>query len=411
MGEKKMVVCSFIGAGKRLKDRKGYEKTEYYFKESDIVVKTSFFGIGLIKNVLCQKEKIDKWIIIGTPTSSWSEIIEVVDKNLDEETENVYEEVYNEEEKGVSKKLLKKWEILISKYIPSVNHLRFYSVNSTDYEVYPLILLNELETAKRYDIVFDLTHAFRHMPIIFAFSLMFVKNLRDIDNIDIYYGAFEMKGQDSGLPYTPVLKLEFVNELSKMTEAVALYKYSGYFSMLLEILGYKSREADKLYFLLEMNRPARKEIEDLLKFLNGNSLNKNDYMEEVADILKKDFEKIAKMKYLYERMFEKSIVFYEKNQYFKALILLYEAIIAKVIKLKNLGNPMDYEVRDKAKKLIRSGEIKEIDKEVFEKLAEIRNAAVHATEEYNNDYLHSKEDFEEFFEKCSKLFGEISERR
>jgi len=63
--------------------------------------------------------------------------------------------------------------------------------------------------------VVDITHAFRHMPVIIAFSIMMLKHIKNISDIMVYYGAYELKGDEE---YTPVLKIDFINTLVSYAE-------------------------------------------------------------------------------------------------------------------------------------------------------------------------------------------------
>lgn len=138
--------------------------------------------------------------------------------------------------------------------------LRLYRVKPLDFKVYLGIILKKLEPQKKYNVVFDCTHGFRYIPIVFSYALMFSKYLRNIDNIRIFYGAFEMKNyfllREN---YSPAIEVGFVNEAVKLIESMSTFENSGYFSPLLDCIGIENIE--ETYFKIEMNRQPRSEVE------------------------------------------------------------------------------------------------------------------------------------------------------
>jgi len=60
---------------------------------------------------LCKSgSKIDKWLIFGTKSSSWSEIESAIPKEEASFLEEIYLKVYREEQKEISEETLKEWE-------------------------------------------------------------------------------------------------------------------------------------------------------------------------------------------------------------------------------------------------------------------------------------------------------------
>lgn len=75
MADTKLIVLSLIGKGRQQNGNgKGYDKSKYVFlDERSKVYETAFFGSALVRKLRDQGRDIDKWIIFGTDTSSWSE--------------------------------------------------------------------------------------------------------------------------------------------------------------------------------------------------------------------------------------------------------------------------------------------------------------------------------------------------
>lgn len=187
------ILISVIGRGRLKKDQTvGYEQTEYVFnldKEKNKIYtgsKTAFFGIALyeyLKNV--ENIHIDKFIVIGTNKSAWSELYQILPhdvQNLEEITE-ICLKVYEEEKKGISEQTLLEWQNILTRYLP---HLKFYRIEPIEVGRGIYILLEELEKDVDYNIMFDMTHAFRNIPIVFSYGMMLLKYLRRINNIRIF---------------------------------------------------------------------------------------------------------------------------------------------------------------------------------------------------------------------------------
>lgn len=426
------VLISVIGRGQLRKDQTiGYEQTEYVFninkKESEryTASKTAFFGIALYE-YLANKEKIkvDKFIIIGTDKSAWSELYQVLPEdaqNMEEVTEK-FLKVYEAEKSGISEEMLSEWQDFLRKYLPG---LKLYKIYPLDLDSGIDIILNELEENKEYNVIFDITHAFRNIPIAFSYGIMLLKYLRKINNVRMFYGARDMTQYFPQLSnsQSPVVEVSFVDKIAKMIEAMAAFENSGYFVPVLSQLGLGDRE--KTYFKIETNRPLRKEIDEIVEALEGKlDTCGRAYEREIIEIMKNEFSDMSEQRKLFQRMYKRAQFFYERKQYLKALILLYEATIVLFADVYNIKDNMNYNSREKArKKLI--GEIKNAEKtpelnkliedqhdgKILQQLEYVRNAAVHGSSpQGNQNYLEQINSFKELFDSALKVFEKMLRR-
>lgn len=404
MMDNKTVLISLIGKGRMGKEEKGYEKTEYYFEEVDEVIDTSFFGTALHK-ILLNHSHVDKWLIFGTNRSCWSELFYAVDERYRDEIEELHNKVYHEENKGISEELLQNWQDTLEKYIPGI---RLIMVDPRNYKIYIDHMIKEIPDDKR-NLVVDITHAFRHMPVIIAFSIMMLKHIKNISDIMVYYGAYELKGDEE---YTPVLKIDFINTLVSYAESLATYNYSGYFPPLLELLGIHN--TDKTYFKLEMNRQPRSSLEEINKSLNEISL-KDDYQSVVADYIKKDFSPLVGAT-LDRRMVERGKFFFDKKQYLKALILLYEGIIIAIGRKYKSVTAINRDMREDVRSFIKRSQhiifSSDFERDTYFKLEYTRNAAAHGSEAEGKgkgikECVQEEEHFKELFKRGIELYESI----
>ena len=340
----KNVLISIVGKGRQNKNIIGYQKTRYEFPDGSIK-EAAFFGSALYDYLCKSGSKIDKWLIFGTKSSSWSEIESAIPKEEASFLEEIYLKVYREEQKEISEETLKEWERSLEKYLTG---LKFLLVKPEDTESYFNYLLEEI-TDEPHDIIFDMTHGFRHMPTILAFTLMALKFLRKINSIKVYYGALEFKNYENNC--SKVLTLDFVNDLIKLTESLAIYQNSGYFPEVLNFLGIKDTENS--YFKIEMNRQPKSEIVEIINKLEGLS-GGNDYKANLAMLLEKELTPLAKAKYLEDRMIERAKYFLEKKQFLKAIVLLYEGLIIQAGRKIGVDDLLAYESREKIRKVLKN---------------------------------------------------------
>ncbi|SNX53617.1 TIGR02221 family CRISPR-associated protein [Thermoanaerobacterium sp. RBIITD] len=394
----KTILISFIGKGPTDEKANGYIKTQYKFDERYISEETAFFGSALFRYLRLKGHDIDKWLIFGTGQSSWSEIVASIDYTLQEKIEDLYLKVY-EERDGISDVTLNEWQECLGKYIRGICLVK---VDPLDYKIYANKLL-ELLPDDEIKIVFDMTHAFRHMTALMAFSLMYVSCFKNFNGIDVYYGAFEM-----GDKYIkPAVKIDFINQLFSLTTSYEVYRNSGYFPPLLKNMGIDNSE--KTYFKLEMNRSPRKEINDLINKIQ--SLEDNDgYIKKAALSVEKEFYTMNNLKCLDQRMLERAKFFYEKKQYLIAMTLLYEAILDKAARVYNIKRKLNEERNDynsRVKKETKN-KLKNIDIKLlatFNNLEYARNSAVHGEPPNSTqNFLEVQGDFERLFFDSIKVY-------
>ncbi len=408
MSTNKTVLISLIGKGSIIEESKGYRKAKYYFNETQDVVHTSFFGSALYEILIKQGYEIDKWLIFGTSKSNWSELLHVVDEKYHDEMIELYDTVYDIEKdnKEIPPSLLLKWQETLQNYISGI---RLILVSPKDYEIYIDHMINEIPNDKR-NIVLDITHAFRHMPVIIAFSLMALKHIKDISKIMVYYGAFELKENrfDNEEP-TPVLNIDFINKLVSYGENLAIFSNSGYFPNILEDLDISG--TDETYFWIEMNRQPRKDLESINERLYGKIIEKN-HQSKIAEYIKREMEPLIGAS-LHRRMVERARFFFEKKQYLKSLILLYEGLIIAIGRKHGIESGQDYENNQKIREYIRDNK-RTIFKdkkqmELYYNLEYTRNAAVHGARSRGiQNYVEQQEQFETLFKSGLEIYEYIT---
>lgn len=406
MSNSKIVFVSLIGKGRPLKGSIGYQKTAYSFNEIRDTVHTSFFGSALYEVLNRQGYDIDKWLIFGTNESSWSELLELLDDEYHDEMTELYDKVYDEEKKSISEELLREWEEALERFIPGI---RLIIVNPLEYEVYIDHMLKEIPDEPR-KIVLDITHAFRHMPVIIAFSLMALKHIKQISDMVVYYGAFELKKDRlNDKEPTPVLRIDFINTLVSYAENLATFNHSGYFPPLLNTL--RITDTEKTYFWLEMNRQPKSDLEKISKKLEEKT-SESSHVAKIAEYIKQEIEPLIGAT-LDRRMVERARFFFAKKQYLKALILLYEGLILAIGRKNGFGSDLHYEEREKIRGYINNNYtvIFKTDEQwkTYNELKYTRNAAAHGSRSQGTqNYVEHEEQFQTLFRNALEIYKSVT---
>lgn len=389
------IIISLIGAGRKEENNKsgGYIRTKYKFNDG-FEFETAVFGSALY-HYLQNKINIDRWYILGTEKSAWSELLFALPKESYNLLVELWFKIKDTEVEGISYELLKEWESALSQEIKNIN---LTLINPLDYKAFVNFLIEALPDDEDLNIILDITHGYRFMPLILSFALMYIKNFKKINSIKLYYGALDMKKEE----YAPVLEIDFINELFKLATSYELYKNSGYFVEILNNLGIENTE--NIYFQIELNHRPMKKLKEIIKGLKEI---KEEHKKICANNIINDLSPIVHKEYLEERMIERAKYFFEKKQYLKSLTLLYEALcnailIKSGIKDVNKVTNRRQKVKEVLTKVLNKEQI-----EIFEDLDKTRNGAVHGNIKEAQLYIENFDRFSELFRKSIELFEEI----
>lgn len=207
-------LISLLGKG-RQNATTGYRKANYQF-EDRTTLESAYFGMAL-----AQKIKADKLILIGTSGSMWDVFF---DQNGSED-EAVLALVDAVQSESVSTEMLTQHAERISQKqnIP-VQCLVIPHARTEDEQAQILTTLASAVQPGE-DIVLDVTHGFRHLPMLALVAARYLRHVRGVKVQDVYYGALEMTDPANG--QTPVLNLGGMLKMLDWVEALAVYESSG----------------------------------------------------------------------------------------------------------------------------------------------------------------------------------------
>jgi cell division protein DivIC len=400
----KGLLISMIGQGRPKKEgQPSYDLINYQFQDGE-VISTTVFGIALYKYLRKKGEDIDL-LLVGTKGSSWTELI--VEENLLEEFEEIINLLEEEEkERNVEENLLEEFVKLIEKSLNTeVKYVLLSSPPSPEEISQKTIrVLVDLFEEKNYDKVYiDITHGFRYMPTVVLLNLMILRKLWNFD-IEIYYGFGIF---DTGRPEGPkkVARLNHLEDLIKLSEALGILENTGDFRPYYKLIS-DNQEAQQIYFRIETNAQiGDSKIRELI-----NTPVNSEYVKPIHEKVKNKYLKPLRADRTEDRLKNRARFFFERGQYLKAVLLLHEALILLVGRLKGkIGSSgLEYSEREEARRYL--DQLYE-----WKVLRRLRNACAHGTQPQSQDRSnpdaeaiaearHAWEDEEKFKEVMERSF-------
>lgn len=419
------VLAGFIGRGRTatideqemgIASRAGYVRTTYAFENEGEFpaneITTSLFSSALLQRLEELGSASHLWLVMGTAQSNWADLIEAVPEDRQDDLLEIFDKVSIGVKQGnVDQELLDEWQSELSRCLSPLKVVCSL-VGSCDTRESQLKVWEALDLCvpDKAHIVMDITHGFRHQPVVATFMLMLLRWLKEVKSVELYYGAFEMKGN---LPSCPVLKLDLCNELLEVTEAIATYQNTGNYQPIGELLSTDKQfntDLREVVFAGEMNLQARNAAHRLQAVLSSSQQDNDPIKVVLKNLLMEPLEWLAGVS-LAARMGHKSWFAFKHGQYFKAIALLWEAIIIAGCELYRIPNPMEYRSRSDAEKaLYRHLSSEQAD--ILRDVEGLRNSVLHGTHSNRAtvaDALRSPSKFKKIFKAGHHLLQTLLE--
>ncbi|HIE08950.1 MAG TPA: TIGR02221 family CRISPR-associated protein [Armatimonadetes bacterium] len=416
MREVARVAVSFIGVGRLSEDpsKRGYLRTVYQFPDGSREEAT-FFGAAFLRWLERKNLKPQRWLVMGTSRSMWDALYGVLPSEAQErlldENGDLWQEVFQAKEEGkANQAIIDRWEAVLRGYLHNLD-LRLRVVGAAESEDSQMRMWQELASAVEEGarVFLDITHGFRHQPALAAFMMIFLRWLKGIEDFELFYGAFEMaKGKDAPCP---VIHLSLCNLLARAAEAMAIFRTTGNFAPLADILPLDRKVKEKVMevaYAEETNQQARSTAKEVLRTLDN--LEVDPVRAAVADVLRETLE-WAKQEGLSQRMMRKAKFALEHGQYLKAIILLYEALLVKGCQLYRTGDSMTWKARRAALQCLKE-RLQPEDVKVLCRIESLRNAVVHGGRGQKAEIqqaLRSSSAFERIFKEGERLLARLKE--
>lgn len=375
-------IISFLGKGKN-NNQTGYQKARYRFDDK-FICEVPYFGLALTEYL-----KPNRLILVGTSGSMWDVFFDQqgnIDGDLIDAVyqDRVTEELLSEYQKNLSDKYKIPVKCLLIPYAQKVGEQ--VSILKKLSEV-----INENEK-----VVIDVTHSFRHLPMLALVAAQYLKHISKVKIEEIYYGALEMTNNSE----TPVLRLNGLINMLDWIEALATYDKDGDYGVFAHLIAKDTQDNIKAqnineslskaaYFERTSNPVKAKEkitgIHSLIGELNSDisSLFKDELINRLSWFRKNNRQ---------EQELELSKQYFDRKDYIRAYIFLLESFTTKVTN-ELAKNENNFDERHESLKTYKEN-IKEINPEIkklIRLLEGMRNSLAHGYREgYREGYKDEK---------------------
>ena len=354
-------LISFLGKGRYEKD--GYRTARYRF-DGAFMREVPFFGMALDDYL-----KPDRLILVGTSGSMWDVFFE---REGHQNVESLLELIEAVESDAVDTSLLQSHAGHLAERLGHpVDCLLI------DYARDPAgqaRLLGQLAASltEGEHIAMDVTHSFRHLPMLALIAARFLARVRNVLIEDIYYGAYDMK--DPASDEVPVLRLKGMLKMLDWVDALSSYDKDGDYSVFSGLLADdgmaegRARILESAAFQERVNHleGARQKLSASLEAIATHqgplgSLFRPELEARVAWVRKPERS---------QRELALADAYLARRDYLRTAIFLLEGLITREVdRRKGIAN--NYEERDEARKALGQNDKR------FKQLEWLRNALAH----------------------------------
>ena len=352
-------LISLLGKSK-LDAQTGYRTAKYRFSDG-ITREVPFFGLGLMDCI-----KPARLILAGTSGSMWDVFFDH-QKTGDEALLPLIDAVASE---SVTPDMLAVHEQRLSEKfgIPVQCILISYARDASEQAAVLTRLAEAVQPGE--NIVLDITHGFRHLPMLALVAARYLTHVRRVSVKDVYYGALEMT-QDG---QTPVLNLGGMLQMLDWVEALAVYDKSGdygVFSGLLQADGMQPARAQMLAqaaYFERSNNPVQAR-QNLMGAFNPVQAHQGTLGRLFSEPLARNIEWI---RHGDRADWELALAdrYLARKDYLRAATYLFEGFVSRAVRQQS-GDITRFDDREAARKLAQQ------DLPDAKRLARLRNALAH----------------------------------
>lgn len=355
-------LISFLGKGKD-DINTGYRNGKYDFGNGSIHC-VPYFGLALHEHL-----KPDRLILVGTAGSMWDVFFlnqqDSNDNSLDNALINavynqcVTEDMLTPQQQRLTEKLATPVECLLIPFACTVEE--------------QVAVLTRLAStvAEKETICLDVTHGFRHLPMLAMVAARYLTHVADANISGIYYGAMEMTKPD-GL--TPVLRLDGMLQMLDWVDALATYKKDGDYGAFEKLLikdglpDDKGNELGRAAYFERTNNllEARKRLTGIFSAVESHTGSLAKLFQETL----KDRINWFRRQTRHEWELSLADAYLSRGDYLRATIFLYEAFVSSAAYDRKLATD-DYKQREEAWQEAKAS------KPLAKKLEYLRNALSH----------------------------------
>lgn len=212
-------LISFLGKTRR-DPATGYQRARYRFDDGQ-TVQTAFFGSALMQHL-----RPHRTLLLGTAGSMWDAL------DIDTDAPEWPELIEATERSDVDQALLDRVSMRARASMAGAE-LVLMSYARSEAEQTGLLADLAARVVEGERVVLDITHGFRHLPMLALVAARYLGHVRGAEVAGIYYGALEMTTPEG---ITPVLKLDGLLRMLDWTEAFAAHDASGNYAAFAPLL-------------------------------------------------------------------------------------------------------------------------------------------------------------------------------
>ena len=355
-------LISFLGKSS-YDPQHGYRTARYAF-DAEFSREAPFFGMALAEYL-----NASRLILVGTSGSMWDVFFERESSQHDESLLELIEAV---EEDRVSTGLLHQHAQRLSQRLGhAVDCVLIDYARDAAGQTRLLAQLADIITPGE-RIAIDVTHSFRHLPMLALVAARFLEKVRQISIDDLYYGAYDMIDRQRGT--VPVVRLKSMLGTLDWIDALSSYDKDGdygVFAPLLEAEGMPATRATMLRqaaFLERANHTegARQKLAPTLEAITTHA---GPLGSLFRDQLSARIDWVRKAE-RGPRELALARAYLQRRDYLRCAIFLLEGQVTRAV-FSRRGNHNDYAERDEARRQLAR------DNHDFKTLDRLRNALAH----------------------------------
>jgi len=391
------VLISFLGVGSfEDKEKRIYRTAEYHLGKEPLE-KCSFIAAAL-----SDYYKVDEIIILGTVHSMWEEVYRWFGEKKDSISEEIYMEISDACKNADYKSDLSiRHKTEIEEALGKNSHVIPIKYGITEDEIQEninIILKLEDYLRKGDELIVDITHSFRSLPLFIMNLLIYLQNVSrlNVKISHIHYGMLDVYNE---LKFVPIVDLISVLKINEWISGAYAFENFGNAYKISELVKSENRQVAEILnrFSDLMNLNYLSGIQNQNRFLSSIKNEKYETLmpqliiTPIIENFIKKFRFSEKQQYRFQ--FNVAQWQLEHKNYAASYISLTESIITYICE----KNDMDWDKkdnRDKAKYELGRNEsaqsnlkfdLKLVD--TYNKIKDVRNCIAHTIEK---DYNYSK---------------------
>ena len=362
-------LISFLGKG-RADAQTGYRTATYRFDDG-FVRSVPFFGLALTEYI-----QPDRLVLVGTPGSMWDVFFDREGGEAD--TIELIEAI---EQNRVNSEVLEKHSVRLERELGMPVKCVLIPFARDTVEQIEVLTLLAAEVAEGENLCLDVTHSFRHLPMLAIVAARYLSHVSNVKVSELYYGALEMTPQGGE---TPVLRLSGLLRMLDWVEALATYDKDGdygVFGALLAADGMEPNRAallEKAAFFERTSNPvkAREALSSVFPSIEQHRGGLSDLFRD--ELIKRINWFRAPERHQWEASLAKSNL--SRKDYLRAAMFMFESATTYAVNYGMRGNPHDHDTRKEAYAQLKK---QSTDAKTLEYL---RNALAHGLRPHDRGY-------------------------